>query len=70
MPGTMDGIKFDQIRERRPLGQTHSASATPFRIKQPADRQRLIAKPSIDNAIVEATARLPAEPGKGEAAVV
>ncbi len=69
MPGTMDGIRLSHyIRERWPPVKLILASGNAILEESSLPKgSGFFAKPYVDNAIVEAMARLLAEPGEGEA---
>jgi hypothetical protein len=72
MPGAMDGIKLSHhIRERWPPVKLILASGNAI-LKESSlpTCSGFFAKTYVDNAILEAMARLLAELGKGEAVVV
>ena len=66
MPGTMDGIKLSHyIRERWPPVKLILASGNAILEESSLPKgSGFFAKPYVDNAIVEAMARLLAEPGE------
>ena len=71
MPGTMDGIRLSHyIRERWPPVKLILASGNAILEESSLPTGAgFFPKPYLDNAIVEAMARLLAEPGEGEAVV-